>query len=193
MLDRTVPYFNVILKRRAGLPIVTHALPPDLSLTWFSPGDEVQWAGIETSVGEFATESQALDYFQRMYLPYADELTRRCVVVRAGNGDAVGTVTSWWSETGNRRDPAVHWLAVRPEYHGLGLGRALVAQCLQQLSSLEGDRAVWLHTQTWSHRAIAIYIKAGFEFVEHESFGNYKNDYENAMPVLRTVLPSLTP
>ena len=60
MLDKTVPYFNVIMKRRAGLPVVTHELPSEFSLAGFGPRDEVQWAGIETAVGEFITESEAL-------------------------------------------------------------------------------------------------------------------------------------
>ncbi len=191
MLDKTVPYFNVIMKRRARLPVVTHELPSEFSLAGFGPRDEVQWAGIETAVGEFMTESEALTYFQATYLPHSDELTRRCVFVRQADGAAVGTITSWWNTTEERRDPSVHWLAVRPDYQGLGLGKALVSECLKRLVWLEGDRNIFLHTQTWSHRAIAIYIKAGFEFVGQGSFGGYPNDYEQAMPVLRSVLPSL--
>nr|WP_243239320.1 GNAT family N-acetyltransferase [Sulfobacillus harzensis] len=190
-MDKTLPYFNVIMKRRAGLPIETWALPPNFSLKWFVPGDEVRWATIETSVGEFSTQEEALKYLRQTYLPDGDELSRRCLLVSAANGDAVGTITSWWNMTEKRRDPAIHWLAVRPEFQGLGLGKALVSECLKRLTRLEGDRDIFLHTQTWSHRAIAIYIKAGFGIVKRGSFGNYPNDYDEAMPVLRTVLPSL--
>ncbi|AEJ38662.1 hypothetical protein TPY_0461 [Sulfobacillus acidophilus TPY] len=44
-----------------------------------------------------------------------------------------------------------------------------------------------------SHQAIAIYLKAGFEFVRQGSFGGYPNNYEQAMLILKTVLPSLIP
>lgn len=191
VLDKSLPYFNVIMKRRAGVPIVVHKLPPGFAFRWFAPGDEISWAGIETSVGEFQTEAQALEYFQQRYLPNIEELTRRLVFVRASNDDVVGTVTSWWDYTGDRRDPCLHWLAVRSEYQGLGLGKALVAECLTRLAWLEGDRAIFLHTQTWSHRAIAIYLKAGFEFAPRESFAGYQNDYDQAIPLLRAVLPRL--
>ena len=191
MLDKTLPYFNVIMKRRAGLPIAMHGLPAEFSVAGFVPGDEVQWASIETAVGEFATESAARKYFETTYLKYSDELARRCVFVRGADGDAVGTITSWWNTTEERRDPSVHWLAVRPDSQGLGLAKSLVSECLKRLVWLEGGRDIFLHTQTWSHRAIAIYIKAGFEFVRQGSFGGYPNDYAKAMPVLRTVLPSL--
>ncbi len=191
MLDKTLPYFNVIMRRRAGLPIAIHRLPTGFSMAEFGPGDEIPWARIETSVGEFMTDGAALTYFQATYLPYRDELTRRCVFVRGPDGGAVGTIMSWWNTTDQRRDPSLHWLAVRPDSQGLGLAKALVSECLQRLVCLEGDRDIFLHTQTWSHRAIAIYLKAGFEFVRQGSFGGYPNDYLQAMPVLKTVLPSL--
>ena len=184
MLDKTLPYFNVIMKRRAGLPIAMNGLPSGFSIAGFVPGDEVQWASIETAVGEFMTEGEALTYFQTTYLPYSDELTRRCVFVRNADGGAVGAITSWWNTTEGRRYPSVHWLAVRPDAQGLGLGKALVAESLKRLVWLEGDRAIFLHTQTWSHRAIAIYLNAGFEFVRQGSFGGYPNDYLQAMPIL---------
>ena len=191
MLDKTLPYFNVIMKRRAGLPIAMHGLPSGFSIAGFVPGDEVQWASVETAVGELMMDGAALTYFQATYLPYRDELTRRCVFVRGPDGGVVGTITSWWNTTEERRDPSIHWLAVRPEYERLGLGKALVSECLQRLVWLEGQRDIFLHTQTWSYRAIAIYLKAGFEFVRQGSFGGYPNDYDKAMPVLKIVLPFL--
>ena len=191
MLDKTVPYFNVIMKRGVREPTSEFDLPPGFSWTRFIHGNETEWASIETSVGEFASEQEALEYFQREYLPYAHELERRLLFVRAETGEAVGTITSWWNYTGERRDPSIHWLAVRNEYQGLGLGKALVSECLKRLAVLDGEKDVWLHTQTWSHKAIGLYIKAGFQLVEHESFSQYANDYEDAIPILRKTFPSL--
>ncbi|OGX60893.1 MAG: hypothetical protein A2189_04230 [Paenibacillus sp. RIFOXYA1_FULL_44_5] len=144
-----------------------------------------------TEVGEFEDTKEALQYFQRMYLPDLQELKRRLLFVQAANGDAVETICSWWDYTGQRRDPSVHWLAVRQAFQGLGLGRALVSECLNRLVLLEGHREVFLHTQTWSHKAIALYLKTGFEIVQSETFGGYKNDYDKAMPILRESIPLL--
>lgn len=188
LLDKTVPYFNVIMKRDAGIPIPLCNLPPGFSWSWYTDGNETEWASIETSVGEFATEQEAVEYFQRDYLAHEDELKRRLLFARAKNGEAVGTITSWWNYTGERRDQSIHWLAVRNEYQGLGLGKALVSECLKRLVVLENERDVWLHTQTWSHKAIGLYLKTGFEFVECESFSDYKNDYDKAMPILKQVI-----
>lgn len=93
--------------------------------------------------------------------------------------------TRWWNTNDQRRDPLLHWLAVRPDTQGLGLAKALVSECLLRLMRLEGDRDIFLHTQTWSHRAIAIYLKAGFEFLRQGSFGGYPNDYLDAMPDIK--------
>ncbi len=190
LLDKTVPYFNVIMRRSAGLVIPRFILPRGFSLSWFVEGDEARWADIETSVGEFDDVPAALKYFQERYVPYLDELKRRLLLVRAANGDWVGTISAWWNYTGAQRDASIHWLAVRPAYQGLGLGKVLVSECLYTLLRLEGDVEVFLHTQTWSHRAIGIYFKAGFEIVQRETFGEYQNDYDQAMPVLRRIIPT---
>lgn len=189
MLDKTLPYLNIIMKRNAGLPITVHRLPSTFSFEFFKPNNEIEWATIETSVGEFAHEQEARTYFHDTYAPHED-VNRRVVLVRAPSGVAAGTVTAWWNYTEERRDPSLHWLAVKPEFQGRGLGRALVSHCLQILNRVEGNRAVFLHTQTWSHRAIAIYLRAGFVFVDDEPFGSYQNDFEQALPLLKTVLPS---
>ncbi|MCL6444819.1 MAG: GNAT family N-acetyltransferase [Alicyclobacillus sp.] len=191
MLDKSLPYFNVIMKRPAGMSIPDFRLPREFSFEWFADGGEEEWADIETSVGEFADVQEALAYFKATYLPNVIDLRQRLLFVREAGGKAVGTITSWWNYTGARRDPSVHWLAVRHEYQGLGLGKALVAACLKRLALLEGERDVYLHTQTWSYKAIDIYLKIGFTFVEDGSFGTYHNDYDQAMPILKQLIPSL--
>jgi hypothetical protein len=50
---------------------------------------------------------------------------------------------------------------------------------------IEGDRDFFLHTQTWSYKAINIYLQAGYEFVKEEAFAGYTNDYEKAMEILK--------
>ncbi|MFC5529608.1 GNAT family N-acetyltransferase [Cohnella yongneupensis] len=188
MLDKSIPHYNVIMKRSAGIPLPNSALPPGYSFSWYVPGKEEKWAEIEASVGEFDHIEQGLDYFRTEYLPFRDELKRRLLFIRNEDGEEIGTITSWWNLTGGRRDPSVHWFAVKKEYQGIGLGKALVSECLNRLQLLEGDRDIYLHTQTWSYKAIGLYLKTGFEILSHESFAHYNNDYDKAVPILKTVL-----
>ncbi|WP_312116542.1 GNAT family N-acetyltransferase [Brevibacillus reuszeri] len=188
MLDKSIPYYNVIMRLRSGIAASSFSLPSGYTYAWFEPGNEKKWAEIETSVGEFTTVEQAHRYFCEHYLRYVDEVKRRVLFILNPDGEEVGTITSWWNVTGERRDPSIHWFAVKKEYQGIGLGKALVSKGLRQLKQLEGDGDIYLHTQTWSYKAIELYIQAGFEILENESFGGYQNDYEKAMPFIEMKL-----
>ncbi|MCM3749499.1 GNAT family N-acetyltransferase [Paenibacillus pasadenensis] len=188
MLDKSIPYFNIIMKRPSGAPLPSFTLPDGFSFCRYRSGMEAAWAEIETSVGEFDTHEDSLAYFNRTYMPYSEELERRMLFVLDEEQQPIGTITAWWNETGSRRDAAVHWFAVRPEAQGLGLGKALVAECIRIQQALEGDTAIYLHTQTWSYPAVALYLKSGFIMEEKETFSHYRNDYEQALPLLKKLL-----
>lgn len=188
MLDRSVPYFNVIMKRQPGRPIPECPLPAGYAIARFIPGNEESWAEIEASVGEFDSAGEAIRYFRQTYMPLPDELGKRLLFVENERGEAVGTIMCWWDYTGVRRDPSVHWFAVKRGFQGLGLGKALVAACLREMIRLEGDRDIYLHTQTWSYKAVRLYSRFGFEIVRDETFGSYANDYDRAMPILDMLL-----
>lgn len=188
MLDKSLPYFNVIMKRKTDKPILNFDLPQGYTFTEFKKGAEFQWAEIETSVGEFETINEALRCFQNNYLPFSDELEKRLLFVQNNEGEKVGTITGWFDNFDKKQVPSIHWFAVKKSYQGFGLGKALVSECLNRLLSLDDDMDVFLHTQTWSYKAIGLYLKAGFEIVKEGTFAHYKNDYEQAIPILSKVI-----
>ena len=186
MLDKTIPYKNIIMRRQASVALPQVSLPPGFTFVGYCDGDAAAWAEIETSVLEFDSVPQASMYFAAEYLPYLAELKKRTLFVRSDEGSLVSTFTAWWQYTGVRRDPWVHWVAVRPEFQGKGIGKAVVFEGMRRLLEIEGDREVFLHTQTWSHRAIGIYLKAGFEFVlDGHSLGGQINESREALEVLK--------
>lgn len=189
VLDKSIPYYDVLMKREKGSPLKKHILPAGFRFVDFKADDEKDWAEIETSVGEFKRAVDALVYFQKNYLPYKNELERRCLFIEDANGKKVATLTVWWCYTGLRRDPWIHWVAVRPEYQGLGLGKALVSEGMKKLTDIEGDRDAYLHTQTWSYKAINIYRDAGFDITVESGLAGYENkDYDKAMELLKNYL-----
>lgn len=189
MLDKTLPYFHVLMKREKGAPLQEHRLPDNFKFVMYKPGDEKEWARIVASVGEFDSAAKALDRFERDYMPYKKELERRCFFVENTDGKNVATLTIWWCYTGARRDPWIQWLAVLPEYQGLGLAKALMCEVMKRLIEIEGDVNVYLHTQTWSYRAINIYRKAGFKITREKGLSGYDNsDYEKAVTLLQDYL-----
>ena len=190
MLDKTMPYYNIIMKRFKDTPVPSSPLPEGFQFGSFLEGDEHAWAKILVSVGEYDAIEEALTCFRRDYLSEPEELKRRLLFVETCEGEKAGTLINWWNHTNGRRDPSVHWVAVKAEYQGLGVGKALVYEGLRRMIDLEGEQDFYLHTQTWSYKAITLYLKAGYRFVKDESFGGYRNDYDLALPVVQDKLAS---
>ena len=190
MLNKTIPYHSIILQRKAGMPIPAPTLPKGYSFVSFISGDEKAWADIETSVGEFEKTVDALVCFQENYLPYLAEVERRTIFIQNENGEKIATLPNWWGYTGGRRDPWLHWVAVKPGYQGLGLGKAIVFEGMHRMLRIEGDRDIFLPTQTWSYKAIGIYLKVGFDFINQDKqfMGGFANEYKDAMSVLKTIM-----
>jgi ribosomal protein S18 acetylase RimI-like enzyme len=184
MLDKSIPYYNIVMQRKPGRLIPKFVLPEGFTFVPFTDGSEADWARIEASVGEFDSTSEALAYFNNKYLSYPGEVERRTTFIQTSDFKKVATVTSWWNYTGERRDPTLEWIAVMPEYQGIGLGKAVTFAGLERMLLIEGDRDIFLHTQTWSYKAIGIYLQAGFEFMRDNSFGEYANDYDKALPYI---------
>lgn len=191
MLDKTIPHKRILMKRPKGEAWKEYELPAGYTFCHYEEGNEQDWAEIETSVGEFDNIESALKYYNKEFMPYAEELKRRQMFIQAPNKQLIATVSAWWKLAGERRDPILHWVAARPEYQGKGLGKALVSEGIKRIVQLEGDVDMYLSTQTWSYKAVNIYLDAGFEMLEAtESYGGYKNENAEAVQIVRDKLKS---
>ena len=189
MLDKSLPYWGLFMHRKARTPVASAPLPDGFRFIFFSNGDEMDWARLEASVLEFDSEFAALLHFNNSFLPYADELSRRCVFIQNEDGKKVATATAWWLNINRQHRPWLHWVAVEPQYQGLGLGKALVSHVLEQMIALEGDVDFYLHTQTWSYKAVNIYTHNGFfPTCEKALYKDKKNNYKNAMRIINRQL-----
>ncbi|HBL83549.1 MAG: hypothetical protein A2Y17_00385 [Clostridiales bacterium GWF2_38_85] len=83
MLDKSIPYMNIIMKLQSKLisSLSGPVLPNGYTFRLYNDGDEIHWARIETSVLEFESENDACDYFTKKFIPHIDELKSRCVFV----------------------------------------------------------------------------------------------------------------
>lgn len=166
MLDKSLEYFDFIMKmpceRIEHLPPAR--LPEGYTFALYQDGNEHDWARLESLVGEFASEEKALEYFKREYQdPFSDKLRQRCVFVKNPAGRIVATATAWFmpSSLGNRG--WLQWISTDPAEQGKGLGKAVIIKALQLFPQYEPGSDIYLHTQTWSHKAIYLYHKLGFE------------------------------
>ena len=192
MLDKNVPYFDVIMCLPDGeaLPPVP-ALPPGYAYKLFEPGDEEGWCGTETSVGEFDSDGQAMEYFRREFAPYPKELLRRMAFIADESGILIANAAAWWRVDAERGAvPLLHWVAVRPSHQGKGLGRAVTCKALSLFSgpSVKEKGDIWLMTQTPSHVAIDLYVSLGFRAHKTAVIAGHKNGFDGAAKVLRKVM-----
>ena len=202
MLDKTLEFKGIIMRMEAHLvPTIKAApLPEGFSYRFFrNPDDIKHWARIETSVLEFDDPKVAEEYFISSYLPQINDLRRRCVFIKNSDGLPIATATAWYANVSELGHQAIlHWVGVCPEYQGLGLGKAVVQKVLEVFNELEAGYPIWLHTQTWSHPAVRLYHKLGFNFVKTDKLGNdntrsggskiYEEDSMKAIEVLQKVV-----
>lgn len=202
MLDKSVAFKNIIMAISPSdiEKISVPPLPEGFSFRFFSSPDDVfHWARIETSVREFHTERLARAYFERDYMPYFDELVRRCVFILSPENTPVATATAWFSESPLGRQELLDWVAVSPEYQGRGLGRAVASYATRLFSALAPRQEVLLHTQTWSHRAIVMYHHMGYHVMKTRLVAAMTkrepgvkippNDFQEAMEIIRPLIP----
>jgi GNAT superfamily N-acetyltransferase len=188
MIDESVPYIEIIMRRNPGLSLPVHPLPEGYSFKLYEPGNEKDWAQIENSVNEFGSYEEALEYFTEEFIPYKAELMRRCIFVKSPDGELVGNAMAWWDYAGQRRHPLVHWVAVKPNQQGKGLGKALTAEVLRLMTVTDGDGIFYLKTQTSSHKAVGIYEWAGFFISDEKDILGHKNDkYEEAVALIKSL------
>ena len=176
------------MRRAAGSSLPEYPLPGGYRFVLYADGDEADWARIETSVLEFETEFKALMYFTQKFLPFREELRRRCIFIEDSAGVKIANTMAWWSVVGEERRPWLHWVAVVPGHQGLGLGKAIVSRAVSLMKELEGDCDYYLSTQTWSHKAIEIYKLHGFEPTSEKILYKSKGDnYKKALRILRRI------
>ena len=187
MLDKSIPYAKIKMIRKAGTPIPDFPLPEGYKFTFFTDGSEEDWARIETSVDEFDSVFEALLFFKEEFIPYKEELYRRCLFIETEDGKKIATSTAWWSFVEDERRAWLHWVSVDKDYQGLGLGKAIVSKVTKLLEEIEGDVDFYLSTQTWSYKAINIYKQFGYEITDEKALyqGKSKGHYKKAIKLLK--------
>lgn len=163
MLDKTVPYIELIMTKSDIKTYPRQDLPEGYSFCMYEDGFEDSWAELEFSVEEFNTLDEAKDYFKDVFIPYKDELYKRCIFVKDNRGKIVATTTLWYGDTLGNINERVHWVSVHPDYQGKGISKALLTKTLDLYNELDLKGEIYLTTQTWSYIAINVYLKYGFK------------------------------
>ena len=121
------------------------------------------------------------EYYNKIYAKNEDEFFRHCWFVCNKDNIPVASCLLWQSYG---LITTIGWYAVSPEHEGKGLGRALMSKILTNEKF-----PIYLHTQPTSARAIKLYSDFGFKLITDPIIGYRKNDVEQSLPYLQTILP----
>ena len=186
MLDRTIPFYNTILKCE-GYESRQVMLPEAYRIVSYQPGFERDWARLECSAGDFGHTGEAAEYFCGKYLS-ADDSADDLLFLAENTGKVIGSCISWTDDRNGSPVNSLHWLIVEEGCQGKGLGRALCIAAMNRFFG-KGGEPVYIHTQPWSWKAILLYSSLGFRIQKTDTFGAYTNQYNDAMRTLKDVLP----
>ena len=185
MLDRTIPFYNTILKC-SDYRHNEVVLPDGYSIVSYRPGLEKEWARLEIAIGDFGSLEEAELYFAETYLQNPYMFSRILFAVDKDNNVA-GSCIAWLDPKGEGKASSLHWLVVDEKYQGIGLGRALSTAVMNIYAGHEA-LPVYIHTQPWSWKAILLYLSLGFKLQKTDTFSHYENEYDKAMTELRKVV-----
>jgi len=142
----------------------------------YKKGEEAFWAEVETAAGEFKTEKEALEHFEKEFGPYRDEMEERCFFVAYKDSDRViGTATAWYNnDFKGERYGRVHWVGIHPEFQGRKLAKPLLAAVMMRLAKYHNK--AYLTSQTTSYKAINMYMDFGFvpAIIDDEAMKTWK-------------------
>ena len=148
MIDRSIPYYNLILKCNE-ICITPVLLPEGYSFKTYNKGDEKHWAELEYEIGDFSSVEEAETYFRRNYCKQIDELKKRCVFVVDDKGNVVGSCIAWHDLKDKATVASLHWLVVSPKHQGKHIGLALCQKVMEIFKEFE-EAPIYIHT----HRGV---------------------------------------
>ena len=155
MWDTTVPMIALAMRAASLEALPAFALPERYGWRFYQPGDEREWARIETSAGEFPCREAGLLRFRQAF---AGGALQERMLFLTDDGIPFATATAWHESAAEGR---LHWVSVDAAHQGRGLSRVIVHLAMQRLRELGYSSAV-LSTQTASWVAIKVYHRFGF-------------------------------
>lgn len=164
MLDKSIPRYSVLMIKDDPLYYPQYTLPEGYKFCMYKNGFEDEWAELETAVGEFNNSIEARKYFNTEFLVNSNELYKRCIFVLDLKNRITATSSVWYGNHFGHELQRIHWVSVHPQHQGKGIAKALITRSLEVLNELEYSGGfIYLTTQTWSYKAINIYLKFGFK------------------------------
>ena len=184
MIDRTIPFYNTILRCDKYYPQQLK-LPDGYKIVPYKIGLEADWARLECAVEDFPSVEDAIQYFIEKYS--AEENNDDLLFLLHDGNQVIGSCIAWADIRQGLSVNSLHWLVVDEQYQRNGLGRALCCETMNRFY-LRSQKPIYIHTQPWSWKAIFLYVSLGFRLQKKDTFAAYINQYDDAMKTLKGFL-----
>jgi GNAT superfamily N-acetyltransferase len=156
-----IPNILVNMVRATLDELPTHSLPDGYLLRMYQPGDEQAWVDIHLEADRW--NRVTLETFRKEFGVDPVPLAMRQFYLCNAEGTPIGTATGWLNDDYHGAAwGRIHWVALRPQYHGRGLSKPLLAAACWRMRELGHDKA-YLVTSTPRIPAINLYRSFGFE------------------------------
>lgn len=164
MIDKSLVKKPLYLYKTDTKEYPKYELPSGYTLEFYKKGDEVHWAKLECSIGQFENVEAGLRSFENSFVNCQTLSPEdRMMFVKDENGEYVATCALWDGDFLGERHQRLHWLAVSDKCTGKGIAKFLVSKVLDLYNELGYDGFIYLMTGTWYYSAIGIYKSFGFE------------------------------
>lgn len=164
--DNRIKYYELLMKYDDTSNYVKYDLPSGFHFEYYKDGDINDWIDIHISSGEFVGYDEGNQIFYDFYNSFINKLNQRCIfIVEDLTQRKVGTATiSLLNKKNYDYEASIDWLAIRKEYQGKHLSKALISKIVELANTL-GHKRIILHTQTTTWLAAKIYLDYGFEIL----------------------------
>ena len=124
------------------------------------------------------------DYYNNVYRSNENIFYENCMVVCNDKNEIIGSCFLWkFYDMIN----TLHWLKIKKEYEGFGIGRGLITKLFENLS--KNDFPIFLNTQPEGFRAIKLYGDFGFKIAKNYKIGKRLNNINDCLPKLKENMP----
>lgn len=106
------------------------------------------------------------------------------------DGQVVGQVTVFLTNKPRAKHSAGFGIAVHPDFHGQGVGKALIQATIEQCDNWLNIVRLELEVHADNHAAISAYQKAGFELEGEKRMAVFKNGRYESLLVMARINPN---
>jgi GNAT superfamily N-acetyltransferase len=177
-IDKTVKYIGIIMEKHDASIYPKYELPEGFSFARYQPGFDKQWALLNFEVDHTETLERAEKIFREEFLEYDSEALKEKMVFAVDDetNNLAGVGAVWDGNLFGEIQQRLHWIAVSSKYQNRGIAKAVISKLFDIYNDLGYNGYIYLTSQTWSYKALNIYMQFGFKPYMSEQPVNWTKD-----------------